>query len=221
MKITALKTFLVPPRWLFLKVETDEQVRPHAEAYRRIRSRAPDGRGCRRRPGRGIMAKEQPLEGMGAVITRSIPDFHLVVGNPASRAEPAETLGRMGYGCAEMDDPYAAMVHDAQLAKGSAARSNLQAAACGGLHHDVGARSIFHGVLNDVRQCPFQQRAALRRDVVEPARLDAEPARVEELEQPLPARGRARIAPKVVDDVAAAEHRELPPAPPHEYQTMT
>ena len=24
MKITALKTFLVPPRWLFLKVETDE-----------------------------------------------------------------------------------------------------------------------------------------------------------------------------------------------------
>jgi hypothetical protein len=31
------------------------------------------------------------------------------VGNPAGRAEPAETLGRMGYGCAEMDDPYAAM----------------------------------------------------------------------------------------------------------------
>jgi len=33
----------------------------------------------------------------------------LVVGNAASRAEPADTLGRMGYGCAEMDDPYAAM----------------------------------------------------------------------------------------------------------------
>ena len=33
----------------------------------------------------------------------------LVVGNPASRVEPAETLGRMGYGCAEMEDPYAAM----------------------------------------------------------------------------------------------------------------
>lgn len=33
----------------------------------------------------------------------------LVVGNPASRAEPADTLRRMGYGCAEMDDPYAAM----------------------------------------------------------------------------------------------------------------
>lgn len=26
MKITALKTFLVPPRWLFLKIETDEGV---------------------------------------------------------------------------------------------------------------------------------------------------------------------------------------------------
>jgi hypothetical protein len=33
----------------------------------------------------------------------------LVVGNPASRAEPADTLGRLGYGYAEMDDPYAAM----------------------------------------------------------------------------------------------------------------
>jgi hypothetical protein len=33
----------------------------------------------------------------------------LVVGNPASRAEPADTLQRMGYGCADMDDPYAAM----------------------------------------------------------------------------------------------------------------
>src|SRR5829696_5043905 len=33
----------------------------------------------------------------------------LVVGNPASRVEPADTLQRMGYGCAEMDDPYAAM----------------------------------------------------------------------------------------------------------------
>ena len=33
----------------------------------------------------------------------------LVVGNPASRVEPADTLQRMGYGCAEMEDPYAAM----------------------------------------------------------------------------------------------------------------
>ncbi len=33
----------------------------------------------------------------------------LVVGNPASRVEPADTLGRMGFGCAEMEDPYAAM----------------------------------------------------------------------------------------------------------------
>jgi hypothetical protein len=33
----------------------------------------------------------------------------LVVGNPASRADAADTLQRMGYGCADMDDPYAAM----------------------------------------------------------------------------------------------------------------
>ena len=33
----------------------------------------------------------------------------LVVGNGPSRAEPADTLQRMGYGCAELDDPYAAM----------------------------------------------------------------------------------------------------------------
>jgi hypothetical protein len=33
----------------------------------------------------------------------------LVVGNPTSRAEPVGTLQRMGYGCAEMEDPYAAM----------------------------------------------------------------------------------------------------------------
>ena len=33
----------------------------------------------------------------------------LVVGNPGSRAEPADTLQRMGYGCTEMEDPYAAM----------------------------------------------------------------------------------------------------------------
>ncbi|MFN7052697.1 MAG: D-galactonate dehydratase, partial [Gemmobacter sp.] len=26
MKITALKTYLVPPRWLFLKIETDEGI---------------------------------------------------------------------------------------------------------------------------------------------------------------------------------------------------
>ena len=33
----------------------------------------------------------------------------LVVGNPAGRADAAGTLQRMGYGCAEADDPYAAM----------------------------------------------------------------------------------------------------------------
>jgi nucleoid-associated protein YgaU len=33
----------------------------------------------------------------------------LIVGNPAGRAEPLGTMQRMGYGCAEADDPYAAM----------------------------------------------------------------------------------------------------------------
>ena len=34
----------------------------------------------------------------------------LIVGSPAGRVEPLGTLQRMGYGCAEADDPYAAMV---------------------------------------------------------------------------------------------------------------
>ena len=34
----------------------------------------------------------------------------LVVGNASSRAEPLETLQRMGFGCAEIEDPYAAMI---------------------------------------------------------------------------------------------------------------
>jgi len=33
----------------------------------------------------------------------------LVVGNPSSRPEPLGTLQRMGFACAETDDPYAAM----------------------------------------------------------------------------------------------------------------
>ena len=33
----------------------------------------------------------------------------LIVGNPPGRAEPLATLQRLGYGCAEADDPYAAM----------------------------------------------------------------------------------------------------------------
>lgn len=33
----------------------------------------------------------------------------LIVGNSSSRAEPLGTLQRMGFGCAEMEDPYAAM----------------------------------------------------------------------------------------------------------------
>ena len=77
------------------------------------------------------------------------------------------------------------------------------------VHHHravVGQRA---GVVGD------QQRAALRGDVLEAGRLDAEPLRVQELEQPLPARGRARIAAEIVDDVGAAPHRERAPAPPH------
>src|SRR6478735_6719073 len=33
----------------------------------------------------------------------------LVVGNPACRAQPMDVLQRMGFGCTEADDPYAAM----------------------------------------------------------------------------------------------------------------
>jgi hypothetical protein len=33
----------------------------------------------------------------------------LIVGNPPGRAEPLATMQRMGYSCAEADDPYAAM----------------------------------------------------------------------------------------------------------------
>lgn len=33
----------------------------------------------------------------------------LLVSNPAARADVRETLARLGYGCAEADDPYAAM----------------------------------------------------------------------------------------------------------------
>ena len=48
----------------------------------------------------------------------------LVVGNPTGRAEPLGTLQRMGFGCAEMDDPYAAM---AELC-----RRPIDLDACGG-----------------------------------------------------------------------------------------
>src|SRR3954451_12097155 len=33
----------------------------------------------------------------------------LLVSNPAARADVRDTLARLGYGCAEADDPYAAM----------------------------------------------------------------------------------------------------------------
>lgn len=48
------------------------------------------------------------MAGVSLAVTRP-SGRALVVGNPASRAELAETLQRLGYGCAEMDDPYAAM----------------------------------------------------------------------------------------------------------------
>jgi hypothetical protein len=48
------------------------------------------------------------MSGVSLPVTRA-SGRALVVGNPASRAEPADTLQRMGYGCSGMDDPYAAM----------------------------------------------------------------------------------------------------------------
>src|SRR5439155_26631687 len=59
-----------------------------------------------------------------------------------------------------------------------------------------------------------QQRATALGDVGDAERVDAEPLRVEELEQPLPARGGSRIAAEIVDDITAAPHRERAPAPP-------
>jgi hypothetical protein len=66
---------------------------------------------------RWVVTGENPLPGPNETETMSgvsLPVTRasgraLVVGNPPSRAEPADTLRRMGYGCAEMDDPYAAM----------------------------------------------------------------------------------------------------------------
>ena len=50
----------------------------------------------------------ETMSGVSLPVTRA-SGRALVVGNPASRAEPADTLQRMGYGCSGMDDPYAAM----------------------------------------------------------------------------------------------------------------
>ncbi len=46
--------------------------------------------------------------GVSLPVTRPIGRA-LVVGNPGSRSQPLNTLQQIGYGCAEMDDPYAAM----------------------------------------------------------------------------------------------------------------
>ncbi len=77
------------------------------------------------------------------------------------------------------------------------------------VHHHRAVVRQRAGVVGD------EQRTAVRGHVLEPGRLHAEPPRVQELEQPLPARGRAWIAAEIVDDVAAPPHRERAPAPPH------
>ena len=48
------------------------------------------------------------MSGVSLPVTRS-SGRALVVGNAPSRAEPLNTLPRMGFGCAELEDPYAAM----------------------------------------------------------------------------------------------------------------
>lgn len=48
------------------------------------------------------------MSGVSLPVTRS-SGRALVVGNAPSRAEPLGTLQRMGFGCAETEDPYAAM----------------------------------------------------------------------------------------------------------------
>jgi hypothetical protein len=50
----------------------------------------------------------ETMSGVSLPVTRP-SGRALVVGNGPSRAEPADTLQRMGYGCAELEDPYAAM----------------------------------------------------------------------------------------------------------------
>ncbi|MBL3684606.1 hypothetical protein F2981_18405 (plasmid) [Sinorhizobium meliloti] len=65
MKITKLTTYIVPPRWLFLKIETDEGVVGVGRA--RGRGARPDGRNCRSRAfglsrGQGPLSLMRPLE---------------------------------------------------------------------------------------------------------------------------------------------------------------
>ena len=51
---------------------------------------------------------ELAMSGVSLPVTRP-SGRALVVANPAGRAEPLATMQRMGYGCSEADDPYAAM----------------------------------------------------------------------------------------------------------------
>jgi DNA-binding NarL/FixJ family response regulator len=61
------------------------------------------------------------MSGVSLPVTRAT-GRGLLVGSPASRAEPAEWLRRLGCTCVEMDDPYAAM---AELAQRPLAYSSL------------------------------------------------------------------------------------------------
>src|SRR3954454_9479072 len=60
------------------------------------------------RRGSDLPPKREPMSGVSLPVTRP-SGRALIVGNPSSRADPLGTLQRMGFGCAEMEDPYAAM----------------------------------------------------------------------------------------------------------------
>jgi hypothetical protein len=55
-----------------------------------------------------FFAETETMSGVSLPVTRP-SGRALIVGNPASRAEPLGTLQRMGFGCVELEDPYAAM----------------------------------------------------------------------------------------------------------------
>ena len=49
------------------------------------------------------------MSGVSLPVTRPMGRA-LVVGNPSSRSQPQQVLQRLGFQCAELDDPYAAML---------------------------------------------------------------------------------------------------------------
>src|SRR4051794_16820052 len=57
---------------------------------------------------RSIVSNQSSMSGVSLPVTRPTGRA-LIVGNPPGRAEPLATMQRMGYSCAEADDPYAAM----------------------------------------------------------------------------------------------------------------